>query len=73
MSVEHNFLVIYFTGVPVLKVDLGQDPKAIDVYNLFLTDNILHHIKKETNRYAKCCIEEKQRDGPLPRRSTFAT
>ncbi|KAK7492288.1 hypothetical protein BaRGS_00016385 [Batillaria attramentaria] len=39
-----------FTGASGIKVDLGDNPTAYDVYKQFLTDGIITHIKVETNR-----------------------
>ncbi|KAK7504155.1 hypothetical protein BaRGS_00004459 [Batillaria attramentaria] len=60
-----------FTGNPGLKVDFGDDPEPIDVYRFFINDEIIHHIKRETNRYARTAIEEKERAGPVSKRSLF--
>nr|KAG5702575.1 hypothetical protein BaRGS_003735 [Batillaria attramentaria] len=38
-------------GNPGLKVDFGDDPEPIDVYRFFINDEIIHHIKRETNRF----------------------
>lgn len=67
-----------FTDRPGLKVDFGDNPKPIDVYKFFIDDEILRHIKDETNRYARTEIAAKKAAAQtagrqLSKRSIFNT
>ena len=40
---------------------------------MFVDETILRKIKRETNKYARSCIQEKQRGGPLPAKSLWSS
>ena len=61
-----------FTGNSELKV-LLFDTTCVDVFRLYLTDDILDMFVKETNLYAKQTIEAaRQRSGGLTKCGCFA-
>ncbi|GFN97637.1 PiggyBac transposable element-derived protein 4 [Plakobranchus ocellatus] len=63
-----------FTGNPGLQVDMGEDPKPLDFYMLFITDDIIKQMKQESNRYARQTIYQKEHAGVhLSPRSMFRT
>ncbi|GFR80386.1 zinc finger mym-type protein 2 isoform x1 [Elysia marginata] len=64
-----------FTGNPGFQVDMAEDAKPLDFYMLFVTTDIIKQMKKETNRYAKQVIAQKEAvaDVRLLPRSMFRT
>ena len=67
---EIGFLLL---GQPGLQVDFGEDPSPTDIWSHIIDDDIVEHIKRETNRYARSSIRNMQQQGPLEPRSIFAT
>ncbi|KAK7097638.1 piggyBac transposable element-derived protein 4-like [Littorina saxatilis] len=51
-----------------------DDPKALDAYSVFFTNDLVQRIQRETNQYARDAIEQKQRQngGTLPPKSAWA-
>ena len=45
----------------------------MDIWSHIIDDDIVEHIRQETNEYAKSSIQDKQKQGPLDPRSIFAT
>jgi hypothetical protein len=43
---------------PTLNFDVSDMKDPLDLYRLFLTNNLLDLIVEETNRYARQCLEK---------------
>lgn len=64
-----DFKRIAFTGMSGYKAPIGNKPKTeLEFFQLFMTDELLTEIVKETNRYAKVNI---QKVTPLKQESTW--
>lgn len=48
-----------FTGRSGIQVDITQDIHPVDIYNMFLSQNLLECIALETNTYATQILQEK--------------
>ena len=55
--IEIGFLLL---GQPGLQVDFGDDPSPMDIWSHIIDDDIVEHIRQETNEYAKSSIRDKQ-------------
>lgn len=47
-----------FTGNPGIKVDVPNDPKPIDIFKIFVEEEILNHIVNQTNIFARRFIDK---------------
>lgn len=45
-----------FSGNPGLKVTLGEGATPLDIFKVFVTDEILSHIMDETNSYVELML-----------------
>ncbi|GFN83543.1 PiggyBac transposable element-derived protein 4 [Plakobranchus ocellatus] len=59
-----------FSAQPGIKVALSDDPSPLEVYKLFITDELINSWKAETNRYARAIINSKDQQ-LLSNRSRF--
>ncbi|GFO50628.1 PiggyBac transposable element-derived protein 4 [Plakobranchus ocellatus] len=59
-----------FSAQPGIKVALSDDPSPLEVYKLFITDELINSWKVETNRYARAIINSKDQQ-LLSNRSRF--
>ncbi|GFN85855.1 hypothetical protein PoB_001236100 [Plakobranchus ocellatus] len=48
-----------FSAQPGIKVALSDDPSPLELYILFITDELINSWKVETNRYARAIINSK--------------
>lgn len=67
-----------FTGQTGIQVPVPEDASPLFFYKLFLTQDVIKLIKRETNVYAAECVDEKQREAerrnqPLGKRSWYRT
>ena len=44
------------SGEPGLKVDFGNDASPVDTWSHIIDDEIVEHIRRETNEYAESSI-----------------
>jgi hypothetical protein len=51
-----------FTAQPGLQVPLGENPKAIDFFQLFLDDDLIDLLVEQTNIYANQYLQQHQED-----------
>lgn len=49
-----------FTAKPGLKFDIEDDPISYEINSLIITEDVLQEWERETNRYAKSAIDEKE-------------
>ncbi|GFR68595.1 hypothetical protein ElyMa_005612700 [Elysia marginata] len=70
--VRHYPRIPTFTGNSGIKADLPEDPSHLDVYQLFITDELIASWKRDTNRYARTVIGSKDLQ-LLSKRSRFNT
>ena len=56
-----------FSGAPGFKKTLPDNPKPLDYFQLFFSDDIIHSIVTETNRYAEEMIAATENISPSSR------
>ena len=56
-----------------LQVDFGEDLSPMDIWSHIIDDEIIEHIRQETNERVALSFQNMQQQGPLEPWSNFAT